>query len=319
MSFYAAPICAVATLRRENLLKIKKYLTVLLAIFFSLSLYSEENPNLVDFIIFSYNRPLQLYALLESIEKYMTGVGDIRVIYRSDNNRYENAYKTVKKRFSPVIFLKQGANPKKDFKTLTMKTLKASPHEYILFAVDDMIVTDFVDLSYTASILKKHKAYGFYLRLGKNITFHYIRNKKEKLPPLKHVIDDIFSWKFTHGQYYWRYPNTVDMTIYKKRNITKTFKSLNFYNPNSLESAWQKQKGQVIDQQALCYKYSKVINIPVNRVQNTSRNKHMHSFTPKQLLDFFNQGLKIDLQPLFKIKNKSAHIAHNITFTEREL
>ncbi len=28
-----------------------------------------------DLIIYSFNRPLQLYALLESVEKYMQGVG----------------------------------------------------------------------------------------------------------------------------------------------------------------------------------------------------------------------------------------------------
>ena len=280
-------------------------------------MYTQENPNLVDCILFSYNRPMQLYALLESIEKYATGIGDIRIIYRSDNNEYETAYTQVKNRFPSVIFLKQGSNPKKDFKPLTMKSLEASFHDYILFAVDDMMIKDFVDLKYSATMLKKTGAYGFYLRLGKNITFHYMKNKKEKLPTLKHIENDIYSWQFKDGQYYWRYPNTVDMTIYNKKNIIKEFKSMKFYHPNSLEGRWQAQSKKILNKHAICYQTSKVINIPINRVQNTYKNKHMGEFSPKQLLDFFNKNLKIDLEPLFQIKNNSAHMAYKIKFTER--
>ena len=35
----------------------------------------------VDLIIFSYDRPMQLYALLESIETYVRGLENINTIY----------------------------------------------------------------------------------------------------------------------------------------------------------------------------------------------------------------------------------------------
>ena len=50
--------------------------------------FFNENNN-VDIIIFSYDRPLQLYAFLESIDQYCVGVGKCFVLYRASDKDYE--------------------------------------------------------------------------------------------------------------------------------------------------------------------------------------------------------------------------------------
>ena len=40
------------------------------------------------------------------------------------------------------------------------------------------------------------------------------------------VYDTIFSWQFKSGEKDWHYPNTVDMTLYRKKDLISLFKSL---------------------------------------------------------------------------------------------
>jgi len=271
-----------------------------------------------DLIIFSRDRPIQLLALLESINKHVAGLGEIRTIYRSSSKEFDEGYQEVKKDFPNIIFLKQGENPENDFKPLTMKSIVESPNDYIIFAVDDIIVKDFVDINEATKALEATEAYGFYLRLGKNITFHYLRNKNEKLPPLKYIANDIYQWSFRDGQYYWRYPNTVDMTIYRKETVMRDFENMSFTNPNTLEARWSTKTRKIINKTGLCYVSSKIVNIPLNRVQNRFRNRHMNLYDSKELLDKFNKKLKINIAPLFQILNTSAHMNYVPEFIEKD-
>ncbi|MFC1841587.1 hypothetical protein ACFLYA_00780 [Candidatus Dependentiae bacterium] len=298
----------------KNRYSIKKF--TFLLFFITLSAI-KANQYKADCIIFSYDRPLQLQALLESMETYVTGLGRVDIIFRTSSSDFSLAYQEVKATFPHAHFIQQGAKPKRDFKPLTIKCLKRSPHDYIIFAVDDIIVKDFVDLSHAIAMLEETKSYGFYLRLGYNITFNYPRQIYESLPNLTLIADNVFLWKFTEGGNTWRYPNTVDMTIYNKKTVIEDFEKMPFNNPNTLEAHWHKKSSKVRNKTGLCYRTSKVVNLPLNRVQNTFQNRHMNLATPQELLEIFNSGLKIDIATLFKIENISAHMNYNPEFIER--
>jgi len=303
-------------------MKYKKYILVLALLAITTinlqikSLITNKKMN-VDLIIFSFDRPTQLYALLESIEKYISGLGDIRILYRTSNNAYEIAYQELQDRFTQAIFVKQGDNPKADFKPLTMQCLQKSPNNYIAFAVDDMIIKDFINLAETTRLLEKYNAYGFYLRLGKNITFSYPWNKPNPPSNLAQVEKNICTWPFQGNWSYWGYPNTVDMTVYPKELVLQEFKNMNFTSPNTLEGRWASRLQKSKNKRGLCHNASKVLNIPVNLVQNTHRNRNMNYMTPKTLLDVFNSGLKIDIDPFYQLANNSAHIEYELIFKER--
>ncbi|MCA9770373.1 hypothetical protein KC460_03315 [Candidatus Dependentiae bacterium] len=270
-----------------------------------------------DLVIFSYNRPMQLYALLESVERYMVGIGDTVVIYRASDERYAMAYEKVYERFSYVMPCAQGVNPNGDFKLLMQQAVFDSSKDYVLFAVDDIIVKDYVDLSECIETLEHENAYGFYLRLGKNTNFCYPLNKSQGVPPLRLITDDIFSWQFVHGIGDWGYPHTVDMTLFKKEVIMNDLKRLSYTAPNTFEAAWAGQARSIKNKFGLCYKQSKMVNLPLNVVQKIYKNRTTNSYYPEQLLDIFNAGHKIDINPLYKIKNRSAHMDYDLTFLER--
>ncbi len=278
--------------------------------------YAEDK---TDLVIFSYNRPMQLYALLESLDAYVIGAATVHVVYRSDNGRFNAAYSQVNSAFPAVQFHQQGFNPHQDFKPMTEALLLNSDSNYVLFAVDDIIVTDCIDLSECIKALQKTNAYGFYLRLGTNLTDCYMLSCKQPLPPLTPIADGVCSWTLGEGKYDWGYPNTVDLTLYKKSDIVPTICALSYSAPNSLEGSWANKARSVLGKKGLCFVRSKMVNIPMNLTQQEfDTNRNMHGMSPEELLVLFEQGLKIDIAPLHKICNKSAHMEYMFTFINRE-
>ncbi len=262
-------------------------------------------------IVYSYNRPLQLYAFLESAKKYVSGLNKLFIVYRSDFE-YEFAYLSVINDFLNYIFIKQSANPRGDFKKITLNLLNKSESNYIVFAVDDIIIKDYIDFISDAKIMEKTGAYGFFYRLGTYVDHGY--HNYHGIPPLTKV-DDVFSWNFNEGKGDWNYPHCLDMTLYKKSDVIKMITELHFFAPNNFEGNWAgcspaKQLG-------LCHFDSKIVNIPLNLVQDLWVNPHMNAYSAKELLEFFNNGLKIDINTLFKIKNNAAHWDYMPTFIKQ--
>jgi hypothetical protein len=270
-----------------------------------------------DMVVFSYNRPIQLYAFLESAEKLMTGAGEIHVIYRADTEEFSTGYDVVAHDFDYVIFHKQGSDPRSDFKPLTMQTTFGSPSNYIIFAVDDIIVKDFCNLSDCIDQMEQQNAYGFYLRMGRHITWCYSWNQPQNLPPMKEVSPGLFAWKFSEGTHDWNYPHSVDMTLLRKKEVRANFDRLSFTNPNTLEGYWANLANPIMNRLGLCYEKSKIVNVPLNRVQLTYSNRNMDLYTPEELLAIFNEGKKIDIEPLFQWDNPGPHSEYEPTFIER--
>lgn len=282
-----------------------------------ISLLGSERDRHVDLIVFSYNRPLQLYAFLESSQQYLTGLGATIVIYRSGNKAFHDAYEKVRSAFPWAQFWEQGSNPTQDFKPLTMKALAQTSSAYIMFAVDDIVVKDYVDLALCVKLLEKTGAYGFYLRLGTRITDCYACSAAENVPAYERVDDAVISWTLGRATYDWGYPNTVDMTVYRKADVVRDFNSFAFTNPNTLEGYWSMLSGRESSKKGICFEESKIVNLPLNRVQDTYHNRTMNSFLPEDLLDVFNKGLKMDIQPLFQVKNAGPHMEYVPTFVTR--
>ncbi len=269
-----------------------------------------------DIVIFSYDRPLQLYALLESICLNVINYNEITIIYRANDTSYEQAYQKLQTVFKNMHFFKQSDNPYQDFKPLTLKAIQKSSCRYLLFAVDDIVVKDSVDLHQCIEALEKTGAYGFYLRLGKNLSYCFPYRTLQGLPPLAHVGDTIYSWIFSQGTFDWNYPHTVDMTLYRKQDVLKHFFTLAFTYPNTLECNWTGKAHTIMYRRGLCFEQSKVVNIPLNRVQPDFHSASME-ISPQELLQIFNEGKKIDIRPLQKFANCSAHCEYIPTYIDR--
>lgn len=267
---------------------------------------------LADLVVFSYDRPLQLFAFLESVKKYMVGLGEIHVIYRTSDAVYSNAYQKIMREHPDVLFHQQGLNPQDDFKQMTLDALFASPSDYILMAVDDIVVKDYIDLCHDIALLKQYGAYGFYYRLGTHLTFCHPQNRVQKLPPLEVDSNGILRWKFSEGDGDWGYPNNMDMTLYAKKDIIEDILAIPLHTP-AFEYYWNLRSDTVKNRYGLCYQRSKIVNIPLNRVQEVVCNPHM-DISKEYLLEKFNTGYKIDISPFHQVYNSGAHTEYDIAF-----
>lgn len=275
----------------------------------------------IDLIVFSYDRPIQLYAFLESTQKYISGLEKIIVIYRTSNINFDNAYDQVKKKFPNLNYKKQHSNkPENEFKQLVIKTIfEESPSDYIIFGVDDIIVKDFINVNHCINALEKTNSYGFFLRLGKNIRQCYMHNDESTpVPNNIEISSNIFQWNFNDGNGDWKYPNSIDMTIYKKSDIKEDLTSIDFKNPSDLESCWAQKANYNL--KGLFFHESKIVNIPLNIVHNeqlNALNRNGNLFSKFELLDIFNCNLKIDIDSFHKISNLAPHAAIAPKFIKR--
>jgi hypothetical protein len=258
-----------------------------------------------DLIIFSYNRPLQLYALLESLSMYVTGVNEVMVIYRAGDAHYEDAYQKVRAQFNKVTYYAQ-ENAPHDFKRYTLDCISRTANAYVAFAVDDIVVKDYIDLDESIRLMRQYDAYGFFLRLGKNLDYCYATLSDQKLPEFLYDDGTICLWNFEGSEYDWGYPHSLDMTIYRKADLMSLLSNLDYNGPNQLEhylalNADYSKKG-------VCYQTSKIINLPINLVQTYTYNNCQNTYGSQQLLTMFNDGFKMDIKALFQANNRSSHM-----------
>lgn len=277
-----------------------------------------ETLKTVDLITFSFDRPMQLEALLKSIDLNLVGIASSTVIYRTSNDIFAQAYEQLKQKFPHINFIQQGKNPNHDFKQLVLNAFRAGKSPYICFAVDDIIVKNKTDLTIATDALATiPDAYGFFLRLGTHLTYCYSENKAQPTPPCIAIQDNIYAWTFKDAKLDWGFANTVDMTIYRKKELIQHFITMTYTNPNKLEGIWSHYAQEQRNKKGLCFTNSVIVNIPTNLVQDVCMNRHMNAWSPEALLEKFNEGLKIDIDPLQGIKNESCHINYSLTFTAR--
>lgn len=240
--------------------------------------------------------------------------------HRTDDHVYENSYLIVKKRFTNISYIQQSNNRHHDFKSLVINAVKQNSARYITCAVDDIIITDYIDLNKCVEALDKTNAYGFYLRLGKNIDQECYPSAGKSLdqPLFSSIDNNICVWKFIPENPYWGYPHTLDLAIMRKKDVLTTFESLYFVSPNTLEGEWARCWQNQMDIHGLCFSESKMVNIPMNVVQDNLAAACLNSYSASDLLISFQEGYKIDRKPLFKIKNRTSHIIYTPTFIMRD-
>lgn len=314
----------------------KKFIAIIYLLFTHNSLVGTTNQT-VDLLIYSMNRPLQVYALLESIERYVSGYGEIHVLYRTTSPEYYYAYNEVTKRFPKVLFTQQGQDPAGDFKPLMLKCAFQSPSAYISFIVDDTIVKDYVNLSHCVQELEAvDNSYAFFLRLGLN-TIECYPLKMKTPPPCKLLHDDIYYWQFKEGGFKdgygqlgdWNWAASNDFSVYRKKEVQPILEKLEFVNTGYEGPWWDTFRSNPVNLEkiGLCFSKSKIVNLCVNLVQwdgpfwgqfsNEWLNNKLQSHTPEILLQKFNAGFKIDISKLYLIDNHAAHIEYELNFINR--
>lgn len=258
---------------------------------------------------------MQLYSFLESFVANAVHYENVTVIYRAFDQTYQEGYLKVQDAFPTFRFVRQpNANPQAKFKPMVLEHTFSGSAEYVTFAVDDIICTGLIDFEEGIDALESTGAYGFYYRLGKNTTYCYATDTLHTMPPMRHVGGGIYSWTFAEGDGDFDYPNSVDMTLLRKKELEPIWRQLYFTQPNTLEGAWAMHADHA--RQGLCYERSRMVNIPLNVVA-TAGNRNMKGTPPLEMLKLFMSGLKIDIQPFQGLLNRAAHEEHPFDYVTR--
>ncbi len=253
---------------------------------------------MVSIIVFSFNRAMQLDALIHSIIEYwdVTKI-KIVVIYNTTNDFYEQGYKLLQENIKEkkyIHLLKETEykreynfkellslfnlkhyikysyvrSPKSNFRELLATCIKECS-EHIIFLTDDSVFIDNVIVSdeILNEIDQRPFQSSFSLRLGKEMNN----------PPKNIDIDDSYiKWNYylQPKLHNWGYQFSVDGHIYSKKIILELFENIVFSNPSSLEmfcceyvrlKKWLKN--------GISFVEPKLLSFPLNMVQNIQKNE----------------------------------------------
>ena len=119
-------------------------------------------------------------------------------------------------------------------------------------------------------------------------------------PPMDE--NNVWTWK--GAQVDFAYPMSLDGHIFRTKEILPLLIKLKYNNPNTLE-------GELVNHpinatQMVCYDKPKIINNPLNKVQDVNNNKH-GNVTALWLNKEFMSGKIIDLKTFHEYENHACH------------
>lgn len=266
-----------------------------------------KNKYPAECIIFSKDRALQLHALLASYLEKVVAPAPAYVLFQTSSQSHKKAYEDLIKIFSKqnISFIKQ--NNRISFRTDLIELLSSIQSEKIIFLVDDIIFIENLDLN----DFTKFNTDTFVpsLRMGMHLKRCYTLQQEQPLPEwISGLIkdEDKVCWKWESGIFDWGYPLSVDGHIYSTQEMVSISKLISFNAPNSFEDGLQKFTKLFLPRFGVCYRKSKIINIPWNMVQQEHPNLH-GNINQNYLLEQWQKGYQLDYKKLYGYVNESVH------------
>ena len=268
-------------------------------------------------LVFSFNRALQLHALLRSYFHYAANPAPLTVLYRSQGEGHARSYQELEREFAglPVRFVDEEAQ---GFRESLLGLLEEAPAEKLFCLVDDICFTGAFDFNDFADL--DPALFLFSLRHGRQLDFHYMGQVPMGLPPaLSHrsVDPSFFVWRWGEGEYDWAYPLSVDGHLFNRLEFLAMVRLISFKAPNSLEHGLQVFLPFFAARLGVAYPHSRQVNLPINRVQKEFANI-AGDITVDFLLQQWEEGRQIDWMKLRDYPNRGVHEDIQISFCPRQ-
>ena len=265
-------------------------------------------------VVFSKDRAMQLEAMLLSFHRHCRDYDLVRVnvLYTSSDDRHENQYRQLQEVFENVTFVRET-----DFKNDLLALL--SGYRFVLFLVDDnLFVAGFALADAWHHLDHQPRALAFSLRLGRNITYHYMSDCPQTVPAFTALDENILTYDWTSATCYFGYPLDLSSSVYRVQDLRPLLMSLVYTNPNTLEAALDLCKAQYWHKRnrLLCYARSVAFCNPINVVQRTYKNRggNRTRFSVDHLARQFDAGKRIDIVPFAGFTPSAAHQEMDFNF-----
>jgi hypothetical protein len=274
---------------------------------------NDKNTELLSIVCFSFDRAFQLDALLGSFYDNVVNAEKIKlsVLYRTSSTEHEKAYAEVRELYKNknLVFVRQSS--KESFKSDLQSIVSGVQSKKIMFLVDDILFIEKVNLDEFASL--DSKVFVPSLRLGLNTNYSYMLKREQKIPDLISIskldIKDANAWKWSNGDGDWNYVMSVDGNIFSRSEMIVMMNYLKFASPNTFEYALWSKFGYIFNKRlGVCYKKSKIVNLPINHVMQESYTINEHGKVHQNdLLNMWNGGDRMDYKSLYGYNTNSAH------------
>jgi hypothetical protein len=280
-------------------------------------------------IVFSFDRALQVEALLASYIDHVANAGPVRVLYRASTDDHAAAYQDVMKRLrdSDIHWVRQ--QQRVSFRDQLLDLLDDLDTQGMLFLVDDDLVVEPIDFHDLAGFELRYTVPS--LRLGRNLAYCYTLDEAQEQPPLTTVgkSDDratattessppgeLLAWDWRVGRLDWAYPLSLDGHLFATAEVRAMAGAISFSSPNTLEAQLQRFAPFFLPRAGICYGKSRVLNVPFNRVQGRYRSR-AGSVGAEELLQSWRDGFRVDHASYYGVCNVSAHQEFPLRLTAR--
>jgi len=268
-------------------------------------------------VVFSKDRPLQLDAVLASLD---VNVGDlalarVTVLYAASTPSFAAQYRIVALDHPHVRFRRES-----DFKRDLVDIVAGS--RYVLFLVDDTIFVGDASLATGISSLASDPlCVGFSYRLGRNTTYCYTMDRPQNLPAMEAAESGTVKYDWPGMDFDFGYPLEVSSSLYRTADILPLLETLPYRNPNTLEDLLAGQAAGFAKRRPrlACYERSVAVSVPANLVQVgwVNRIGGHPELSADSLAREFGKGRRLDVAHYRGHVAKAAHEELSFTFTQR--
>ena len=268
-------------------------------------------------VVFSRDRALQLYTLLQTYYAKVKDPVPLYVVYSASSNAHLESYNEI------YIALQLGAcnitliKEQEGFRTTLLKLLHEISSKNIFFLVDDNVFIRDTDLSVAKQIDPLCSILS--LRHSPHLRRSYTANAELCLPKFMPAKEGLGLLKFNwfEQNFEWSDPWSLDGQVFSTAEVRVLASVSDFKAPNTFESALKSFNSLCKSRYGLCYNESKIVNLPINCVQTEVSNLS-GDISTDYLLKCWNDGLTFDTLPLEKHIPRSTHEEHALGFVKRK-
>ncbi|MCG3775256.1 MAG: hypothetical protein JW395_2087 [Nitrospira sp.] len=266
-------------------------------------------------IVFSKDRALQLYALLQSYFANVNVPAPLYIVYGASSEGHARAYREVASELAsrPVTFIDDSPG----FRTTLIGVLESITTSNLFFLVDDIVFLREVDFSMLPMLNALEHVLS--LRHGPHLRRSYTSNVDQAPPVFRPsgIHPELLEFSWFEQAHEWSDPWSVDGQVLSTAEVSVMAQVSGFQAPNSFESALKSFNSLAAGRQGLCFRESKILNLPLNRVQDEVPNRK-GNVSADRLLDEWNRGMMLDISGFSKIIPRSPHEEHPVTFKKRD-
>lgn len=249
----------------------------------------------VEGIVFSKDRPLQLHLLLRSYLDQVDNPVKLHILYAASNAEFAKAYDEVAACFKKAnfTFIKESK-----FKATLLQLLDSLKAPKLFFLTDDDVFVNRIDMDRHASIDPREGLLN--VVMSPSLTHCYTTQRSMEVPEFNKVKGHPELLEFAWGSStdMWDYPMMVDGTLFDTAEIRLMAKLTEYKAPNSFEGALMEFAHGYRQRKGYCYSKCIVINLPLNKVQTENAN-HAGSSGVEALLQTWQEGMEIDPTPFY--------------------